>query len=250
MSWSRPRVVNHRGRSLPASLGLVIAVAGAVSTAGAILSDEASRAGVVAAIGSGLVFAAGFVDDLSTGGPRGLRAHLRALLRLHVTTGVIKLVVITATAIVVAASLPHRGVATLGGVVLMAAAANLWNGLDVRPGRALKGFLPVAAAVVAAGVSIRFAPAFPGVVLGAMAVLPFDLRERAVLGDGGANLLGFTLGLGLYLVLPGWGVWLGAAVLSGLNVLADTVTLSRAIDASPPLRWFDELGRLPAEPSM
>jgi hypothetical protein len=28
-----------------------------------------------------------------------------------------------------------------------------------------------------------------------------------------------------------------------LNVLADTVTLSRVIDAVPPLRWFDRLGR-------
>ena len=28
-----------------------------------------------------------------------------------------------------------------------------------------------------------------------------------------------------------------------LNVLAETVTLSRAIDATPPLRWYDALGR-------
>ena len=42
-------------------------------------------------------------------------------------------------------------------------------------------------------------------------------------------------------------VWLIAAVLVvvGLNVLAETVTFTRTIDAIPPLRWFDRLGRLP-----
>ena len=65
-----------------------------------------------------------------------------------------------------------------------------------------------------------------------------------MLGDGGSNLLGFTAGLGLYLVLPGPWVWVAASVAVALNVLADTVTLSRLIDAVGPLRWFDRLGRV------
>jgi UDP-N-acetylmuramyl pentapeptide phosphotransferase/UDP-N-acetylglucosamine-1-phosphate transferase len=65
-----------------------------------------------------------------------------------------------------------------------------------------------------------------------------------VLGDGGSNLLGFTAGLGLVLVLPGWGVWVAAGVAVVLNVLADTVTLSRMNEAAPPLRWYDALGRV------
>jgi hypothetical protein len=31
-----------------------------------------------------------------------------------------------------------------------------------------------------------------------------------------------------------------------LNVLAETVTLSRLIDAVAPLRWFDRVGRVAA----
>jgi len=34
-------------------------------------------------------------------------------------------------------------------------------------------------------------------------------------------------------------------IVIGLNVLAETVTFSRTIEAVPPLRWFDRLGRLP-----
>ena len=243
-----PRVVNHRGRTLPVTLGAVVAGAGGLGTLVVFAALDVPAGGVAATIGCALVFAAGFADDRSPGGPRGVRSHLRELGRLHVTTGIVKLLVITASAVVVAASLPSRGSASIAGVVLLAGSANLWNGLDVRPGRAVKAFLPVAAAVLVAGVALELAPPLPGVVAGAVAVLPADLRERAVLGDGGSNLLGFAAGLGLYLVLPGWGVWVAAGCAVALNVLADTMTLSRAIQATPPLRWFDGLGRIPLEP--
>jgi UDP-GlcNAc:undecaprenyl-phosphate/decaprenyl-phosphate GlcNAc-1-phosphate transferase len=74
-------------------------------------------------------------------------------------------------------------------------------------------------------------------------VLWFDLRERAMLGDAGANLLGFTVGLGLYLALPGWGVAAASTAVAALNVVAETVSLTRVIAAVPPLRWLDRLGR-------
>ncbi len=80
------------------------------------------------------------------------------------------------------------------------------------------------------------------------ALLPFDLRERAMLGDSGANVLGFVLGVELYgrLSTPRLAVSL-AAVLA-LHLVADTVTFSRIIRAVPPLRWFDGLGRIRGAP--
>ena len=243
-----PRVVNHRGRTLPVTLGVMVAGAGALGALAVFAALEVPRGGVAATIACALVFTAGFVDDRSPGGPRGIRNHLRELGRLHVTTGIVKMLVITASAVVVAASMPSRGSATIAGVVLLAGGANLWNGLDVRPGRALKAFLPVAAAVLAAGPAFELAPPLPGIAAGAVAVLPMDLRERAVLGDGGSNLLGFTAGLGLFLALPDWGVWVAAGCVVALNVVADTVSLSRVIEATRPLRWFDALGRIPLEP--
>jgi hypothetical protein len=38
-----------------------------------------------------------------------------------------------------------------------------------------------------------------------------------------------------------------ALVVVGLNVLAETVSLTRLIEASPALRWFDRLGRVPSD---
>ncbi len=248
MKWGRLTAENHRGRPVPVALGLVLVAGGVISTVIVAAGRHVGRGGWVAAGGAFLVVAAGLVDDLNPGGPRGLRGHLRALASFHVTTGVVKFVVVSAVSLVVVSALPSRPLPVLlAGAVAIAACANLWNGLDVVPGRALKVFLPAAGAIWLAGPALGLAPFFPGVVVAAALALPFDLRERAMLGDGGANLLGFTAGLGAYLVLPGWAVEVVAALAVALNVLADTVTLSRAIDAVPPLRWFDRLGRVASE---
>ncbi|HET6777075.1 MAG TPA: hypothetical protein VFH81_04815 [Actinomycetota bacterium] len=256
--WNGFRAENYRGEQLPVILGLVAIAPGAIVGlfAGlAIVTVQGRSLDAAAWIslgGSLLVFAVGLMDDLIPSGARGLRAHLRSLASGHVTTGIVKLVVIAGSSVVVVAAQPvHPGVTRLAGAVLLSGCANLWNGLDVRPGRALKYFVLAAGAVLVAGLPMRLAPSVPGVLLGAILALPADLRERAMLGDGGSNLLGFTAGLGLYVVLPSPWVWVAAAVVVTLNVLADTVTLSRLIDTIGPLRSFDRLGRVsaPDEPS-
>jgi hypothetical protein len=239
----RLSVENHRGVPVPRTLGIALAGAAALGTIVVAVVDDVGAAGWGALAGILLVFAAGLVDDLGPPGPRGLRNHLRSLASGRVTTGILKLVVTTGAAVVVVALQPSRSGATrLFGVVLLAAGANVWNGLDVRPGRALKAFLPAAAAFLVWG-EIEHAPAIAGLLVGALAALPPDLRERAMLGDGGANVLGFAAGLGLYDVLPDAWVPVGAVAAVCLNVLADTVSFSRVIDATPPLRFVDGLGR-------
>ena len=239
-------VENHRGAIVPRTLGLWLASAAVTSTvlvASTQPDGPVGRAGWGVLIATLLVFAVGLIDDLTFEGPRGIRAHLRALAAGQVSSGILKLVVIPGAA-VVAVALQGTGstIARLAGVVLIAGCANLWNGLDVRPGRALKFALLSMVGLI--GVPLNLLPTLPLVALGSMAALWPDLRERAMLGDGGANLLGFTIGLGLFLVLPGAWVVVGASVAVALNVVAETYTLSRLIGRVSPLRWFDELGRL------
>ena len=63
------------------------------------------------------------------------------------------------------------------------------NQLDTRPGRALKAFLLGGAR---SGTTARRGYAAVAVLL-----LPYDLRERVMLGDAGSNALGAVVGLGL-----------------------------------------------------
>jgi hypothetical protein len=239
---------NRRGLSVPASLGWAVAlgVAGTVVPVWVQIDElgvRDSQAGELLA--AAIVFLAGVIDDGFGGEARGLRGHLRAMLDGRVTTGVLKLGAAMLAAAITVAWTPREHLwASLLALIAIAGCTNVWNGLDVAPGRATKGFLVVA--IVLLLVDVR---AFLLICTGATAVvLVPDLRERGMLGDSGANLLGFLAGAEIVRRLPE--VWLipAVAIVVGLNLLAETVTFSRTIEAIPPLRWFDRLGRLP-EPS-
>lgn len=236
-------VRNYRGASVTRSLGIAVVGGAWIATFAWSWVATATASAWGALAGCVLVFAAGLVDDLAPSGPRGLRNHLRSLASGRVTTGVVKLVVAVGAAVVVISLMPSRaGWVRVFGVVLVAAATNVWNGLDVRPGRALKAFVPIGLLFVLVG-DVAPAPALLGVAIAAVVVLPMDLLERAMLGDGGATLLGFAAGLALYLLMPGWAVAVAALGMVGLNVVAETMSFSRAIRSVTVLRWLDAVGR-------
>jgi Glycosyl transferase family 2 len=162
--------------------------------------------------------AAGLADDLWSGPERGFRAHMRA----GSTTGVLKLV-----AIPLAGLLATR---KLSGGILVGLAANFLNQLDTRPGRALKGYL-LGALAVRAPVGV------------AVLLLPYDLRERTMLGDCGANALGALLGLKSVSRLTDRGRWLAISALAGLTLLGERRSLGELIERTPGLSQLDRLGR-------
>ena len=164
------------------------------------------------------VAAIGLADDLWSGPERGFRRHLSS----GRTTGVLKLV-----GIPLAGLLATRKVS---GALLVGLAANFLNQLDTRPGRALKAYLVGAAALGA--------PAKTAVLL-----LPYDLREKVMLGDSGSNALGALLGLSSVSRLTGKSRWLAIGALAGLTVLGERHSLGALIERTPGLRMFDRLGR-------
>ena len=247
MRWGRLEVENHRGVPVPRILWVALDGLAVLWTLGWAIAGDVGSAAWGALAGLLLVSAAGLVDDLVPIGPRGLRGHGRSLLEGHMTTGILKVLVTTGAAIVVVALRPPRpGWVIAAGVVLVTASTNVWNGLDVLPGRALKAFAPVALVFTISGARPD-APAIVGMLLAGLVVLPLDLRERGMLGDAGSNPLGFAAGLGLFAVLPDAWVVVAAVCAVALNVLAETVSLSRLIEGVAPLGWLDRLGRMRAE---
>jgi hypothetical protein len=241
--FERLAVQNHRGVFVPRTLGFVV-VGGVLIGLGVqgVLDAPAVFEWAVA-VAVVIVAAAGLVDDLGGGPERGLRGHLRALKGGQVTTGIGKAVVTVGAAALLAAVAEGRsGSERFAAIITIAACANVWNGLDVRPGRAIKAFLLPALAFVVAADPLAHGTVLGGIVA-ALVVLPSDLGERAMLGDAGANALGFLAGVMVVELVDGPWVWVAAAVAVALNVVAETVTFSRVIDAVPALRWFDRLGR-------
>jgi glucosyl-3-phosphoglycerate synthase len=192
-----PQAVNHRGLRLPLVGWLVSLTGGPAAT---------------------VIAAAGLADDLWSGPERGVRAHVRA----RRTTGVLKLVMIPAVGLL--------ATRRLSGALLVGLAANLWNQLDTKPGRALKAYLLLAAPLRA--------PLVPALVL-----LPCDCREMTMLGDAGSNVLGGLLGLRSVGRLTGRGRWIAIGALASLNLLGDIRSLGELIERTPVLRELDALGR-------
>lgn len=243
---------NYRGRSLPTAGGLVIVFAVVVVTAGYALADglgaergvTAPRAAVLfTVLGFGFL---GFVDDIvGTPTDRGFKGHLHALAGGTLTTGGVKLFIGALLAIAIAATPTVESAGRLlVDAAIVALAANLGNIFDRAPGRVIKvglvAYVPLAFAAGASATGAALAP-----VMGAvLALFAADQRERLMLGDTGANVIGAVLGLGV--VLVGDGVT-RAVVLAGLvafNLAAEFVSFSRVIDAVPPLRAIDRLGRV------
>jgi UDP-N-acetylmuramyl pentapeptide phosphotransferase/UDP-N-acetylglucosamine-1-phosphate transferase len=186
----------------------------------------------------------GMVDDLAAvGEDRGFKGHLGALREGRVTTGLLKLVMGAAVAVVIVATPGFKSGRTLiVDAALIALAANLGNLLDRAPGRTIKfglvAYVPIAIAIGTAPIGVAVAP-----VMGAsLGLLPDDLRERLMLGDTGANVIGAVLGLAVVLGSRDSVRLVVMLVLLGFNVAAEMVSFSRVIDAVPPLRWFDRLG--------
>jgi UDP-GlcNAc:undecaprenyl-phosphate/decaprenyl-phosphate GlcNAc-1-phosphate transferase len=246
---------NYRGSPVPMALGpafvigvtVVVGIDLLVAVVGGTLRVSAWRpAAVILALL--LVFCFGLLDDFRAGPGRGLLGHFRELLHGRVTTGVGKLGAALAASGLAVTALGSGPLRLALGIPFVAGATNLWNLLDVRPGRAAKYFLLAMGTIALIDWTFAFRLYLVPASLGAsVALLPFDLRERAMLGDSGSNALGFVVGVASFRLLPTWGLGLGLGGILALHLAAETVTLSRLIEATSPLRWFDGIGRLPAE---
>jgi UDP-GlcNAc:undecaprenyl-phosphate/decaprenyl-phosphate GlcNAc-1-phosphate transferase len=247
---SIPRLLreNHAGRLVPAVLGMGLMAAVVLSTAvtAAVAGDarEPDRVLTWAIVASVVLGVVGLFDDLAEDRARGFRGHIESLLhRGRPTTGIVKLAAGVAAGTTLALVMGGSLIRVAAAAVLMAVSANVWNALDVVPGRALKvaivALLPLLWASWGEPPGIMVAATLGA----AVALLPFDLLERGMLGDAGSNPLGFLVGVGLAAVLPTPGVVAAAVGALVLQVAAETVTISRLVEATPPLRWFDRLGR-------
>lgn len=284
--WER---TNFHGATVSLRGGVAMAGASVASAAVAsALSDQprAALGGAVAALGGGV---AGYIDDVDQGAhdggkvAKGLKGHLGALAHGQVTTGVIKIAGIGASALAASALVGSKATSVGGkaadlalNTVLIAGTANLANLLDLRPGRALKATVLVATplsyfscaaaktpawetSATASGAVASETPAAPASASGASAqrllasglnaaaitALVEDLQETTMLGDTGANAAGALLGTSLA-ANDSWKLRLGTTLgVVGLILASEKVSFSKVIAANPALNWLDQLWRRP-----
>jgi len=242
---------NYRGRALPHPFGvLTLAAAPLALVALALLRRLAGthvfepRLAPIALYALG-VLALGLLDDtLGSDAPaRGWRGHAAAALSGRLSTGALKAGGSLGLALLAMSSLELSNARWLLATGVLVLATNAFNLLDLRPGRASKAFVLLAAGLALGAGETRTLWALGLFLAPALVAGAYDLRERAMLGDTGANLLGALAGLWLVLALSGTGQLVALALLAAMTVYGEFRSISELIERTPLLRHLDSLGR-------
>ena len=246
---------NYAGRRVAFPAGAVLVAISLLALAPlAVLDDRADldlldpdlRRWMVYVLGVALL---GLLDDALGRGAaadshRGWRGHTRAVLSGGFSTGAIKAVGALALAAYAVSGRGREGLDYVADLALLLLATNVFNLLDLRPGRVEKVFLALLAGLCL-GAWTDAPLELLGIFIGPVAVgAAFTLRERAMLGDTGSNLVGALAGVSLLVTLGDDARLIALAIVLALTIYGEFRSISETIDRVPPLRWLDSIGRL------
>jgi UDP-N-acetylmuramyl pentapeptide phosphotransferase/UDP-N-acetylglucosamine-1-phosphate transferase len=242
---------NYRGATVAFPAGIAIPVVAFIAMVPLALLHEATdgdvfRPGTGAAVtyvvGVALL---GLLDDLvgSDAPARGWRGHARAAASGGLSTGAVKAVGSLGLALFALSGSGRDTGEYLLAVGVLVLATNLFNLLDLRPGRSAKALVLLGAAL-----SLGAMDADPlwtvGLFMGPILVLlPLDLRELGMLGDTGSNAIGAVAGVWLVLTLSVTGQAIALAVMAVVTIYGEFRSISALVDRTPGLRHLDSLGR-------
>ena len=249
--------VNYRGAVLAFPLGaLLVSVSLIALVPLAILDDRADLDLLEPELGRWLGYVVGvaflgLLDDMLGRGhagdtARGWRGHARAVASGQLSTGAIKAIGSLGLAAFAVSGTGREIFGYLADLALLLLATNLFNLLDLRPGRVEKALV-----LLLAGLCLGAWTAFPlellGVFIGPLLIgAALTLRERAMLGDAGANLAGAVAGVALLVTLSEDARLIALAIVLALTAYGEFRSISAAIERLPVLRDLDRIGRLPA----
>lgn len=189
----------------------------------------------------------GFIDDmLGTRDVLGLKGHFKSLLKGRLTTGALKAIIGLLLAFVLSMPLATNYVEVITNTVIIALFTNFFNLLDLRPGRAIKVYIIIFLAILAAlnlaektDILLTFVPLL-GFVVG---YLPYDLKASSMMGDAGSNVLGISVGFLVVLSLS-WHIRIAVlAFLIGIHIFTEKYSLTKLIEKNSLLNYLDNLGR-------
>jgi UDP-GlcNAc:undecaprenyl-phosphate GlcNAc-1-phosphate transferase len=246
---------NWRDREVAFPVGAVLIACSLVALAPlAVLNDRAGLDLLDPDLARWAVFVLGItllglIDDLLGGGhalpsPRGWRGHARAVASGRFSTGAVKAVGALALAAFATSGRGRHDLSYVVDLLLLLLTTNLFNLLDLRPGRVEK-----ALALLLAGLCLIAWTVAPldllGIFIGPVLVgAAFTLRERGMLGDTGAYLAGAIGGVALVTVVSPTGRAIALVIVLALTIFGEFRSISSAIERVPLLRSLDSLGRL------
>ena len=224
---------NAFGTSIPVTFGIVPSLA---LSSLMLIGHPSSFAACLLIVGFCLI---GFLDDtFGSGAYRGIRGHLTALREGIVTTGLIKLL----ASPVMAATYAFVTYGTANWlsylyITMIAASSNVFNLLDLRPGRS-QGFAIVT--LLAILPVFRSSLIIGAILILAVTIIP-DARAKVMMGDAGAIAIGCAIAL---VIIASSNITLSVTytlVAVFLNLLAERFSLGKLIAGNGVLSKLDGL---------
>ena len=189
------------------------------------------------------MFFAGILDDIiGNRDVSGLKGHFKSLLNGKLTTGGFKALFGGFIGLVISIAISKNIYDIVINTLIIALSTNLMNLLDLRPGRAIKGYLLISIVLLfTLGEYTRnlLLLILPNVI----AYFNQDLKAKAMMGDTGSNVLGISIGI---LFVMGYSlkvrlIWL--AFLIFIHILTEKYSLTKIIENNKFLNFIDKLGR-------
>ena len=187
--------------------------------------------------------AAGFIDDmLGNRNDSGLMGHFKALMKGRLTTGAFKALYGGLIALMISYLLSDHVLNILINTAIIALFTNAINLLDLRPGRAIKGFLcgTVILSIISPFSILHIL--LYGLSSSVIAYMPYDLKAMNMLGDVGSNILGIALGI-VFITNPLSTRVVVLVLLMAFHLFTEKYSLTEIIEKNKFLKYFDQIGR-------
>ncbi|MBO8127704.1 MAG: hypothetical protein H0Z39_00675 [Peptococcaceae bacterium] len=237
---------NYNGKEVPLGVGLLFLFVPLFVFVLTLLfiEDETLRLlTVVYLFVTAIMALLGLIDDVfGSRETTGFKGHFKHLWHGRLTTGALKAIGGLVVAVFASLATAPWDEVVLNSL-LIALAANTLNLLDLRPGRAGKGFLVGAALLCGAGWGHPVLILLATVTGTLLAYLPSDLKAEAMMGDTGSNVLGVSLGLVAVWILSVPTKIALVVALVAIHFLAEKYSFTRIIEGNRVLHFFDRLGR-------
>ena len=189
------------------------------------------------------MFFAGILDDIiGNRDVSGLKGHFKSLLNGKLTTGGFKALFGGFIGLVISIAISKNIYDIVINTLIIALSTNLMNLLDLRPGRAIKGYLLISIVLLfTLGEYTRnlLLLIFPNVI----AYFNQDLKAKAMMGDTGSNVLGISIGILFVMVYPLKVRLIWLAFLIFIHILTEKYSLTKIIENNKFLNFIDKLGR-------
>lgn len=235
--------VNYRNKKVPVGMGILLFFSTLIAAYFIIFFTEQAFIYYLFLFGLSLIAFAGILDDsIDEKEVKGLKGHLRKLFKGELSAGAIKALAGIFAAFYIAFLLSGTLSDLILNLLLILFSINIINLFDLRPGRALKVFFLMSAIIWLIG---DFSDKYLTFLLlgSSFPIWKGDLKEQYMLGDIGANILGYSLGFTAVISLTPYYKMLSIGLFLFLHLIAEKKSLSEIILKVPFLHYLDNLGR-------